>query len=99
MQTADIKKDCNLFTVCVAIGMFVLGLWRITLPSFLFLQNRSIPKQSVTLSFALLVQQRKMLTDTPDEELLARSDRPLAHRRKQDVEGFNDKDRQKKTRR
>ena len=35
MQAADIKKDCNSFTVRVAIGMFVLGLWGITLPSFL----------------------------------------------------------------
>ena len=34
MQAADLEKDCNLFTVCVAIGMFVLGVWEITLPSF-----------------------------------------------------------------
>ena len=34
MQAADIKEDCNAFTVCVAIGMFVLGLCLITLLSF-----------------------------------------------------------------
>ena len=34
MQAADLEKDLNSFTVCVAIGMFVLGLWGITLPSF-----------------------------------------------------------------
>ena len=33
MQAADLEKDCNSFTVCVAIGMFVLGVWGITLPS------------------------------------------------------------------
>ena len=34
MQATDHEKDCNLFTVCAAIGLFVLGLWGITLPSF-----------------------------------------------------------------
>ena len=35
MQAADMeKKDCNSFTLCVAIGMFVLGLWGIDLPSY-----------------------------------------------------------------
>ena len=34
MQAADLEKECNSFTVCVAIGMFVLGVWGIILPSF-----------------------------------------------------------------
>ena len=34
MQAAGLKKDCNSFTVCVAIGMFVLGVWGITLHLF-----------------------------------------------------------------
>ena len=36
MQAADLEKDCNSFTVCVVIGMFVLGVWGITLPFFSF---------------------------------------------------------------
>ena len=36
MQAADLEKDSNSFTVCVAIGMFVLGVWGATLPSFVF---------------------------------------------------------------
>ena len=37
MQAADLEKDCNSFTVCVAIGMFVLpGVWGTILPSFVF---------------------------------------------------------------
>ena len=36
MQAADLEKDCNSFTTCVAIGMFVLGVWEITLLSFFF---------------------------------------------------------------
>ena len=42
MQAADLEKDCNSFTVCVAISMFVLGLWEIIFPSFFLLRNRSI---------------------------------------------------------
>ena len=34
MQADDLEKDCNSFTV--AFGMFVLGVWGIPLPSFLF---------------------------------------------------------------
>ena len=34
IQAADLEKDCNSFIVCVAIGMFVLGVWGITFPSF-----------------------------------------------------------------
>ena len=36
MQAADLKKDGNSFTVCVAIGMFALGVWGITLPGGFF---------------------------------------------------------------
>ena len=34
IQAADLDKDCNSFTVCVAVGMFALGVWGITLSSF-----------------------------------------------------------------
>ena len=42
MQTAYLEKDRNSFTVCVAIGMFVLGVWGITLPSFFFLPGTGL---------------------------------------------------------
>ena len=36
MHAADLEKDCNSLTVCVAIGMFVLGVCGITHPSWVF---------------------------------------------------------------
>ena len=42
MKAADLEKDCYYsFMVCVAISMFVLGLWEITLRSCYF-WNKSI---------------------------------------------------------
>ena len=42
IQAADLEKDCTSFTVCVAIGMFVLGVWGITLPSFYFFSGTGL---------------------------------------------------------
>ena len=48
IQAADLEKDCNSFTLCVAIGIVVLGVRGITLLSFFF-RNRSI-EPLVTMS-------------------------------------------------
>ena len=45
IQAANLEKDCNSFTVCVAIGMFVLGLWGISLPSSFLSGTGLFPQQ------------------------------------------------------
>ena len=55
MQATDRRKDCNSFTVYVAIGMFVLGVWGVTLPSFFF---RNMSTMNVGLTFVSEVYEK-----------------------------------------
>ena len=52
MQAANLEKDCNSFTVCVAIGMFVLGVKGITFPSFFFSGTGIMIDQSIKLKMS-----------------------------------------------
>ena len=73
IQTVHLEKGCDSFTVCVAIGMFVLGVWGITPLSFFF-WNRSILPELVAFlqmkSFSFVRINTIVLFSITDENAL-----------------------------